>query len=254
MRLLTRLLTPADLEVVSRIAAFGGLKRCTIERLVRPATVMPLAQGATLFRQGEPATSFFIVLDGFIKLYRIAQSGDETVLHVLGKGDSFAEVVAFVHGCYPATAEAVSRARVVRIPAEHVIDCIRQEPDIALAMIASTSRHLHRLIQHVEQLKVQNGAQRVAEFLGALCPADEGACTIALPYDKVLIAGRLGLKPESLSRAFARLKAVGVDVHASHVKVQDIGRLRRLAADDRSAMRAVLQNARMNGERRLQAS
>ena len=88
-------------------------------------------------------------------------------------------------------------------------------------MIASTSQHMHHLAQQVEQLKAQTGVQRLAEFLVSLCPRDGGECTIALPYDKILIAGRLGLKPESLSRAFAKLRSVGVDVHASHVVVRD---------------------------------
>jgi CRP-like cAMP-binding protein len=236
-------LTSGDLDIVSRIAVFRGLRPATVERLVRSAAAMTLAHGAVLFRQGEPGTAFFIVVDGWIKLYRIAPSGEETVLHVLARGESFAEAVAFTNGRYPAMAEAVSAARIVQIPADHVVRCIREEPDIALAMIASTSTHLHRLVQQVEQLKVQNGAQRVADFLSSLCPSSEGACTIVLPYDKALIAGRLGLKPESLSRAFARLKAVGVDVDASHVTIRDIGKLRRIAADDRSAMRDTLRHA-----------
>ncbi len=41
-------------------------------------------------------------------------------------------------------------------------------------------------------------------------------------YDKSLIAGRLGLKPESLSRVFAKLRLVGVDVRASDVVVSEI--------------------------------
>jgi CRP-like cAMP-binding protein len=107
-------------------------------------------------------------------------------------------------------------------------------------MIASTSQHLHHLVQQVEQLKAQSGVQRVAEFLAGLATSDEGACVIALPYDKVLIAARLGLKPESLSRAFAKLRSIGVEVHASHVAVSDVARLRQLAADDRSAIRGAL--------------
>ena len=54
-----------------------------------------------------------------------------------------------------------------------------------------------------------------------------------LPYDKSLIAGRLGLKPESLSREFAKLRAVGVDVRASTVVVRDMALLCRLIACDR---------------------
>jgi cytochrome d1-like heme-containing protein len=87
--------------------------------------------------------------------------------------------VAFTGHPYPATAEPVSDTRVVCIPADHVVKCIRGMPDIALAMIASTSQHLHHMVQRVEQLKARTGVQRVAEFLASLCPASEGPCTIA---------------------------------------------------------------------------
>ena len=235
--------TPGDLDIVARIAVFRGLKPETIQRVIAPATAVALQERQPLFRQGDPATAFFIVVDGWIKLYRITFSGEETVIHVFTKGGSFAEAVAFTGARYPATAEAVSDARVVRIPADHVVRCIRENPDIALAMIASTSQHLHHLVQQVEQLKAQSGVQRVAEFLASLCPIDHGSSMIALPYDKVLIAARLGLKPESLSRAFAKLRTVGVEVRASHVAIRDVARLRQLAADDRGAMRGALRDA-----------
>jgi hypothetical protein len=60
----------------------------------------------------------------------------------------------------------------------------------------------------------------------------------------VLIAGRLGLTPESLSRAFARLRSIGVVVDASHVVVKDVAKLRQLANDDRSAVRGTLRALR----------
>jgi CRP-like cAMP-binding protein len=230
----------ADVQLVSRIAVFGGLKPETLSRLIAPATVISLKQGHPLFRQGDPAAAFFIVVDGWIKLYRITLAGEEAVIHVLTKGESFAEAVAFTGSRYPATAEAVSNARIVRIPAEHVVRCIREMPDIALAMIASTSQHLRRLVQEVEQLKAQSGIQRVAEFLASLCPATDGPHMIVLPYDKALIAGRLGLKPESLSRAFAKLRSVGVDVRASHVVVHEVAKLRHLAANERVRSRGEL--------------
>ena len=65
----------------------------------------------------------------------------------------------------------------------------------------------------IEQLKARTGAQRLAEFLLELCPVESGSCAVRLPYDKALIAGRLGMKPESLSRGFSRLRKVGVVDH-----------------------------------------
>ena len=228
------------MQIISRITVFRGLKAETVEHIVGPATAVMLKAHEPLFRQGDPATAFFIVIDGWVKLYRITVSGEEAVIHILTKGESFAEAVAFTGIRFPASAEAVSEARVVRIPADHIVRCIRENPDIALAMVASTSQHLHHLVQQVEQLKAQSGVQRVAEFLVSLSPDDHGSCEIALPYDKVLIAARLGLKPESLSRAFAKLKALGVSVHASHVAIKDIGKLQQLAIDERGAVRGTL--------------
>lgn len=236
-------LTAGDVDIVKRIAVFRGLDPAMLERLIGPAVAINLDVHDIVFRQGEPAAAFFIIVAGWVKLYRITVAGDEAVIHIVTKGDSFAEAVAFTGHAYPATAEAVSEARVVRIPAEHVVNCIRQTPEIALAMIASTSQHLHHLVQQVEQLKAQTGVQRVAEFLASLCEAKRGTCSIALPYDKVLIAGRLGLKPESLSRAFARLRSVGVEVRAAHVIVRDIARLRALATGDREMTRESLREA-----------
>ena len=224
---------PDDLKAASQITVFSGLNPRTVQTLLAQATVVDLEPGHALFRQGEPAAAFFIVIEGWIKLYRITPAGDEAVLHVLTKGESFAEAVAFVGGRYPATATAAAHARVVAIPAHHVVSCIHEMPDIAIAMIASTSQQLHRLVQRVEQLSAQSALQRVAEFLASLCPRGDGSCTISLPYDKTLIAGRLGLKPESLSRAFAKLRSVGVNVRASDVVVSEVAQLRSLVASDR---------------------
>ena len=161
------------------------------------------------------------------------------------KGESFAEAVAFTGNRYIATAEAVSEARVGAHPGRSYRALHPAEAPISrLAMVASISQHLHHLVQQVEQLKAQSGVQRVAEFLASLSPTEQGHCSLALPYDKILIAGRLGLTPESLSRAFARLRTIGVVVDASHVVVKDVAKLRQLAADDRSAVRGTLRPVR----------
>jgi CRP-like cAMP-binding protein len=245
---------PDDLKIASQTAVLSGLNPRTVQALLAPATVVNLKPGNALFQQGEPATTLFIVVRGWIKLYRVTPAGDETVLHVLSKGDSFAEAVAFTGGCYPAAASAATASRVILIPAHHVMSCIREAPDIAFAMIASTSQHLHRLVQRVEQLSAQSGLQRVAEFLVALCPNLNGRCTISLPYDKSLIAGRLGLKPETLSRVFVKLRLMGVEVRASDVVVNEVAQLRSLVASDRIRSCGLLNGRHRPAEGRAQAS
>ena len=233
-------LTAGDLQVVTRIAVFRGLRSETVAHIIAPATAAMLRPREWVIRQDDTATAFFIVIDGWVKLYRSSTSGEETVINVVKKGDSFGEAVALTGTRYLATAEAVSDARVVRIPADHLVHCIRENPDLALAMIASTTQRIDGMMQQIEQLKAQSGVQRVAEFLASLSAVEQGSCAIVLPYDKVLIASRLGLTPEYLSRAFARLRNVGVSVNASRVVVQDVARLRQLAGEDRGVVRGTL--------------
>ena len=237
-------LTGGDLQIITRVAVFRGLKPETVQHIIAPATVVVLRPHELIMRQDDPATAFFIVIEGCVKLYRNNLSGDETVIEIMTKGDSFAEALAFTGNRYLATAEAVSKARVGRIPADHIVRCIRESPDIALAMIASVSQRMHQLVQQVEQLKAQSGVQRVAEFLGSLSQAEQGHCALALPYDKFLIARQLGLTPELLSRAFAKLRSIGVMVDASSVTVKDVAKLRQIAANDRNEVRGSLRLAR----------
>jgi CRP-like cAMP-binding protein len=239
--------SPADLVIASQIPVFSGLRPEVFEVLMAQARVVNLRPGSMLFRQGEPATSFFIIVEGWIKLFRVTPAGDEAVLNVFAKGQSFAEAVTLTSGRYPATASAVASTRVVMIPADHVIDCIRKMPEVAIAMIASTSQHLHLMVSRIEQLTAQSGMQRVADFLISLTPCIKGPCTIALPYDKSLIAGRLGLKPESLSRVFAKLRMVGVDVRASEVVVDDVATLKNLVASERIRPRGAFNHTACEG-------
>jgi len=186
-----------------------------------------------IFLQGDPVGACFIVIEGWVKLYRLTSSGNEAVVAVFTRGQSFAEAAAFAGGKYPVSGEAATDVTLLSVPADTLIDQIRLNPEIGLAMLASTSKHLQMLVQQIEQLKAHTGPQRVAEFLVTLCDGQTGACTIGLPYDKALIAGRLGMQPESLSRAFQRLRCIGVAIDHSTATIDDVGVLERYAFEER---------------------
>lgn len=226
---------PLDREIARQSILFASLPDALAETLLRRATAQAYDRGTTIFLQGTPARHVHVVLDGWVKLYRVAASGAEAVVGVFTRGRSFGEAAAFRDDLYPVSAEAVTECRVLQLRAALIVDAMKAHPELCMAVLAATFRHLQSLVTQVEQLKARTGAQRVAEFLLHLCPMDGGACTVRLPYDKVLIAGRLGMKPESLSRAFARLRDSGVHVKHNHAAIADVARLRAFADEDRSA-------------------
>jgi CRP/FNR family transcriptional regulator, dissimilatory nitrate respiration regulator len=223
---------PEFIALARRSLLLASTPEHVAKSVLDSARVRSFSRSATIFLQGEQASAVYIVADGWVKLYRIAPSGTEAVVAVFTKGASFGEAVAFRHDSYPVSAEAVTDCTLIRIEADVFLSQIRENPEVAIAILSATFVHLHGLVAQVEALKAQTGAQRVAEFLLELASCPNGACEVTLPYDKVLIAGRLGMKPESLSRAFARLKDQGVTIRQNHAMIDDIGALRDYVEED----------------------
>ncbi|KAA8605081.1 cyclic nucleotide-binding protein [Salipiger aestuarii] len=225
-------MTPRDREIAEGSLLLSSLRRPVLDGLLGSARVRNVQRNGTIFLQGEQATAIFIVLEGWVKLYRIAPSGAEAVVGVFTRGRSFGEAVAFRNDTYPVSSQAVTDCRVLRIEAAQFLRLIEDTPGMATAILAATFTHLHALVAQVEGLKARTGAQRVAEFLLELTDCAEGACEVTLPYDKALIAGRLGMKPESLSRAFSKLRDHGVTIKQNRAAIRDVGILRDYAEDD----------------------
>jgi len=219
-------------SVVRASALLSGASQNAVEKVAAIARLRRYARGATLFLQGERANAIGIVAQGWMKLFRLSSNGVEVVVRVFGNGESFGEAVALRNAPYPVSAAAVTECSIVWLDAERLLALLREDPEIAVSLLSSTFIHLHELVNQVEQLKSHNGAQRVAAFLVGLCSAERGSDTVNLPYDKMLIAAQLGIKPESLSRAFARLRGLGVTIKQGAADIADVAALAAFATED----------------------
>ena len=227
--------TARNLEALRMLPFFATLGSETFEKLTNTARIDRLRKGETLFRQGDKAQSVFVVIEGFIKLSRISVQGDETVIHIFGRGESIAESVAVLGDNHTTTAEATGPATVARLPAGDVAQIAGEAPELALTILSESSAKIWALMDEIETLKAQTADQRVLRFLLSLCSNDHGPCTVRLPYNKGDIAASLGLKQETLSRSFARLKSSGIviegrDAHiaASEKLAAEIERLNKI--------------------------
>ena len=95
-----------------------------------------------------------------------------------------------------------------------------------MATLAALSLRLRSQVQEIEQRQVQPAAQRVGSFLLSLCPPEQGQVTFDLPFEKGLIARRLGMKPETLSRTLSKLREVGVRTEGARITVTAVEALR----------------------------
>ena len=95
---------------------------------------------------------------------------------------------------------------------------------------------LRSLVLQVCDLKLRTTAQRLGHYLLELAPDQNGrSATLRLPFDKRLLAARLGCRQENLSRAFAALRGFGVETHGARVILHDIASLKAYSEPDEAS-------------------
>jgi len=209
-----------------RLPFFAGVSPDNLVRLLQDASVVEAPRNGTLFLQDEPASAFYVVLDGWIKLSRLTAAGQETIVGVFTNGESFAEAAIFGSGIYPVTAIAVTATRLLHIPAKRFIDALFEDSRLCLSIMGSMSAHLRELVAQIERLTSGRAVERLAEFLYKLSDRKSGAVELQLPHDKSLVAARLGMQPETLSRSLAKLRQSGlIGCEGDRVLVPDVAAL-----------------------------
>lgn len=197
--------------------------------LLTSARTRTYSRGATICLQGDPCRTLKIVKSGWVKLYRLSPCGNEAILATLGRGQSFDEITALQNGNSPTSAQAVGDCELILIDLSTICACNNAHREITDAILSAASGHIDTMMDHIEQLKIKSGAQRLSEYLIELSETEGGFSELVLPYEKVLLAGKLGMKPESLSRAFGRLKTYGVASSQRQVTISDVSKLRAFA-------------------------
>ncbi len=216
-----------DLEVLSRVPLLTDLRRDELEALAADATVKTYMEDVLLFGAGDPADRFFAVIEGCVRLFALSRDGRETIIEVIGAGASFAEAAIFASACYPVNAEVMAGSRVVSLRAQTLVKLLRDDPKLALRMLATLHRWQLRLMAELQQLKGRTPAQRLAWYLLELVDQAGGETTVPLPYRKGVLAARIGITPESLSRALGRLGQLGVESDGNVLRLGDVDSLRR---------------------------
>lgn len=215
------------IEALKKTPLFASMDDQTVVFFASKSRHKHYNKGEELFAMGDPALNFFFIINGWIKLYRISREGEETIINVFASSETFAEAFVFdPKQCYPVNAQAVEDTIVLEVSRFLFVEKIKENSGLALSVLGSIAAHQRYLIQQIEQLTVKEAPQRLGSFLVHLCePGKEKNVEISLPYDKLLIARRLNIQPETFSRALKKLEPYGVSVKGHVIFIHDVKKL-----------------------------
>ena len=196
-------------------ALFSGLSSRALEELVANARRLEFRKGQSICDIGGWPESIFVTLSGLVKRTSVSIGGQEKVQELISSGQVFGEAEFFAERPYAVNTVAVETSVLVSLYGDSVRRVMEQEPRLAARIVARLANRQLEVESEIVASLSKSGCERVLEYLlnmvGDRLPVT-GETRLQLLSSKQLIASRIGLTPESLSRALRDLTNAGLMV------------------------------------------
>lgn len=198
-----------DTAILRRVSFCAELPEPTLRDL--EAITVPLTRpaGTNLLIEGEPAEAMYVVATGYVKVSRVANSGREQVLAVVGPGGHFNTVAIFDGGACPANADALSAVALLALPRVALLNVMELHPPLMRAFLRELAGSLRHMVKLVDTLALHTVQGRLA---GLLIDQAEAAARgePTPPMTQAEMASRLGTVREMIGRTLKGFEAQGL--------------------------------------------
>lgn len=218
---------------------FRGLPRARLAAVARSARLLLARRGDSVARRGGPLAGLFVVGKGLIAVVLRGSGGAERVVRFVGPGETFGEATALLGRVSVVDAVALADSVVAVIAAPPLRALMARDPALSLRMAALLAERMLMLLGEIEASELRPAAERLAAYLLALTrPVAGAALSARLPATKTLVASRLGMKKETLSRLLHDLASRRlIAVSQREIAILDADSLRALARGETAAPR-----------------
>jgi CRP/FNR family transcriptional activator FtrB len=217
-----------DLEEMRAIPFFQNVDPGQVEAMLRGAFLQRFPAHVELIHTGEPADFLHIIVEGTVELFS-GHRDRETTLGLSGPGETFILAAVLFDRPYLQSARALVASRILMVPADAVRSAFTADAGFARSVAAHLAEAYRGVIKELKNQKLRSGLERLAAWLLTHDAANGSRGQFDLPFDKKVLAARLGMAPEVLSRSFAALGAYHVVVQGPSVLLRDVDALRKLA-------------------------
>ena len=222
------------ISVLLRTPVFAGLPSKMTASLRTRVHRRVFAAGAYLARQGEAATSMFVIERGLVRITHTSHRGREFVLRLLGPGDTFGETgVLDAAGIRDASAIAVQPTSCVMISKDDILAAVRSTPELALRMLALMVDHARQQDQDLADFAFLDVTGRIARKLLDLARRHGqevvGGVRISVRLPQAELAAMVGASRENVNRSLGQLVTLGaLEMEGGHITILDPGRLKSM--------------------------
>ena len=211
--------------VLTLYPALSGLTPAQVEPLLTPGNVMNLPAGTQVFAEHQPCQGFPLLLEGSIKVVKLAANGRELLLYRVEPGGSciISSSCLLAGTDYNARGIAETPLRLLILPTPLFSSLLVEQPAFRDFVFHLFAERIGELMQLVEEVAFSRLDQRLAKLL--LARRED-----ALNVTHQQLADELGSVREIVSRLLKGFAAQGlVQLGREQVLITDRAGLARLA-------------------------
>jgi CRP/FNR family transcriptional regulator len=122
-------------------------------------------KGQTIYNQDQPSTSLYLVIDGKVKVVRLADDGHQVVIDIYQPDEFFGEsaFLSLPHRSEQAT--VLEDAKLMAWGTQEIEDIIMKRPRLAVALLQIQVQRTLDMTQRIESFSADNIARRLARSL-----------------------------------------------------------------------------------------
>ncbi|PWS34755.1 Crp/Fnr family transcriptional regulator [Falsiroseomonas bella] len=200
----------AGLETLRRVAFLEGVADDLLEKLAAAARWRILAPGETVLDAGDEGGEVFFVTEGKVRVVVRSGEGHEVILNDLSAGECFGELAAIDGLRRSASVTALLRARLCSVPGPSFVALVLSSPVAGLRLLRLLTARIRLKDQRTIEAAVLPARERLlAELLRMSTPRSRDDRRVTPPPPQHVIAARLGLRRETVSRELSRLARDG---------------------------------------------
>jgi YD repeat-containing protein len=193
-----------DRSLIADLAPFAGLTPQDLDHILAKARPARVAEGRPVFEQDAEARSFFLLLDGHVRVVKTTADGEQMIMRYMSSGQLIGIATALGRSTYPATAVAAVDCMLLAWPSEAWSDLTALYPGFAASTYRAIGERMEEAHDRMVELATAQVDRRVAHALLRLAKqtgrkTDEGML-IGFPITRQDIADMTGTTLHTVSR------------------------------------------------------
>jgi len=216
-------------KILREVNLFRDFSEKSLDTMLTCSSVRRYKKNSMIYDTGSSASFFYIVVSGVVKLYRYTQDGHESIYSVLTSSDFFGKSAIMKQGTHSLNAKAAKDTELLLIPSSFIVQMATESDKYDNFVVKLLESELNESSQNhlrAEQFALMTSAERVGCFLLRLLDEKQQlSATFKLPYEKALVANKLGMTAETFSRTLTKLALLGVKLTKYTVSIDDVHKL-----------------------------